>query len=100
MAAGTSSFSSISASSGTTCSRTNRRTVARTSSSSTTSMPSGRLFEDVHGAGRSEADDVREADPSALDLPVARLPPQVGGDLPDVRDTGGRNRVALRLEAP
>jgi two-component system OmpR family sensor kinase len=48
----------------------------------------GGALEDVHAAGRAEADHVGEPDPSALDLPVTGLAPQVMADLPDVRDAG------------
>ncbi len=60
---------------------------------------SGRLLEDVHAAGGAEPDDVGEADLRPLDLTRARLPPQVVRDLPDVRDAGRGDRVALGLQA-
>ena len=49
----------------------------------------GMSFEDVHAAGRAEADDVREPDSCTLDLARTRLTAQVVADLPDVGDPGG-----------
>src|SRR5688500_8227226 len=56
-------------------------------------------LQDVHAAGAAQPDDVGQADPGALDLAVAGLAAEVVADLPDVGDAGGRDRVALRLEA-
>src|SRR5688572_13229041 len=59
----------------------------------------GRLLQDVHATRRAEADDVGQADLGALDLAIAGLTAQVVADLPDVGDAGGRDRVALGLQA-
>ena len=40
-----------------------------------------------------------QPDPGSLDLPLARLPAQVRGDLVQVRDPGGTNRVSLGDQA-
>src|SRR4051812_28919375 len=63
------------------------------------SAASGGAFQDVDAAGRAEPDHVGEPDARTFDLPVAGFAAQVVADLPDVRDTGRRDRVALRLEA-
>src|SRR5215510_1326313 len=60
---------------------------------------SGRPFQDVDPAGLAEPDDVREADPRSVDLPLAALAPQVLADLPYVRDPGGADRMPLGLQA-
>ena len=59
----------------------------------------GGALEDVHAAGRPQADDMGQADPGALDLAVARLTPQVRGHLVEVGDAGGADGVALGDEA-
>src|SRR5438876_5612507 len=65
----------------------------------TAKCSAGLLLQDVDGAGGAEADDVGEADRGALDLTIAGLAPQVGGDLVDVGGAGGADRVALGDEA-
>src|SRR5262249_57175644 len=60
---------------------------------------SGRLFQDVDPAGLAEPDDMGEADPRSVDLPLAALAPQVLADLPYVRDPGGADRMPLGLHA-
>ena len=47
-----------------------------------------------------ESDDMGQSDLGALDLPIAGFAAQVVADLPDVRDTGGRDRMSLRLRPP
>src|SRR3546814_3797180 len=59
----------------------------------------GGALQDVHAAGRAEADDVGQAHLCALDLTVAGLAAEVVAHLPDVGDAGGGDRVALALEA-
>ena len=61
--------------------------------------PLALLLDDVDGAGRAEADDVREADLRAFDLAGAGLAAQVPDDLDDVGDAGRAERVALREQA-
>src|SRR5208282_1583360 len=59
----------------------------------------GGLLEDVHGAGRAQADDVGQPHLGPLDLAVAGLPAQVGGHLVQIGHPGGADRVALGDEA-
>src|SRR4030088_1960990 len=58
-----------------------------------------RLLQNVHSACRAEPDDVGQADLGPLDLATLRFTAQVMADPPDVRDAGGPDRVALRLES-
>src|SRR3954451_24553560 len=55
----------------------------------------GGLLQDVDAAGRAETDDVGHADLGALDLPVARLTAQLGGDLEHAGCAGHADRVTL-----
>src|SRR5579871_4033626 len=58
-----------------------------------------RLLEHVDGAGGAHAHHVGEAEPRALDLAGAGFAAQVRGDLVDVGDAGGAQRVALGEQA-
>jgi len=64
-----------------------------------TAKSDGLLLQDVHRAGRAEADDVGEADLGVWDLAVAGLAAEVGGDLIDVGGAGGADGMALGDEA-
>src|SRR6202035_4185763 len=55
----------------------------------------GGALEDVHSAGRPQADDVGQADARTLDLSVPRLPARVGGHLVEVGAAGGADGVAF-----
>ena len=59
---------------------------------------SGRFFQDVHATGRRQADDVSQANVGAFDLTIATFVAEVLTDLPDVGDSGGRDRVPLGLQ--
>ena len=53
----------------------------------------------MDAARRAEPDHVGETDLGAFDLTGTGLAPQVMADLPDVGDTSGGDRMALRLQA-
>src|SRR3954451_809981 len=70
-----------------------RRTLVRESA-----LLNRGLLENVDAARGPQADHVGESDLGVRDLTIAGLSPKVMTDLPDVGDTGGRDRVAFGLQ--